>query len=424
MTILRDISMIWSLTHVLVLYTFLYESRFNKKKTIIYTVIAMVPWIMLNGGLYLYLGSEKMARVMLITATLPSLVFFFLMSRHRDGRFFFTFCFVDTVSYGVVVLTSIMDYYLFGNQFVFMFVSRMLLFPLMEFLTWHYLRDFYQSLQRAVKKGWGAFAIVSALFYVLLVMMSSYPVIFYNHPGQTGTLLLAVVLMVMMYLNVFQVLYLQQKSFYMMESERRLNQQAQTLHNELNAEQEYIFNAQRYRHDLHHHGKVVLAHLEQGEVEEAKEYLRKYREYLEEGGLRNYCHNLTANALLRITERRCIANGINFRFRGDIPKDLVLGEPGAGTVFGNLLENACEACEKCSNAYLHIKAETRQNVLYVEVKNSVDGKAAFEGDLPQSTKKGGGIGLRSINTVLARHDGMMTCRQEGNQFITRIILPL
>lgn len=424
MSILRDLSVVWSLAHVLVLFLFLYEPRYSRKKTILLTVAAMVPWMLLNATLYVLLGAEKMAQMLLITATLPSLVFFFFMAKHRDGRFFFTFCFADTVAYGVIVLTSVLDYYVFGNQYVFMFISRLLIFPLMEFVAWKYLRGVYRELQRTVKQGWGAFAVVSALFYVLLVHMSSYPVIFYENPGQTPVLVLAVTLMVLMYINVFQVLHNQQKVFYEVEAERRMNQQIQLLHNELSAEQEFVFSAKCYRHDMHHHGKVVLEYLEQGEVEQAKQYLKRYREYLNEAPVKNYCEHPAVNVLLRITERRCIAARVDFRFEGHIPKDLSLAEPEAGTVFGNLLENAVEACEHCRNARLRVKAEVRQEMLYVEMRNSVFGRVVFDGDYPHSTKVGGGIGIQSVNTVLAKYDGMLSFRQEGKTFLTRLILPL
>lgn len=37
MTILRDLSVLWSLIHVLILFIFLYESRYPRKKTLVLT---------------------------------------------------------------------------------------------------------------------------------------------------------------------------------------------------------------------------------------------------------------------------------------------------------------------------------------------------------------------------------------------------
>ena len=425
MTILKDISVIWSLIHVMLLFFTLFESRYPKRKTVVLTAALVIPWVTLNMTIYVFTRAEEAAMIMLFTATVPAMIFFMSIARYRDGRLVFTFCFVGTVSYAVIVLTSIIEYYLFGNQYIFMLCSRLVAFPVMEYLSWKYLRRYYWELQETVKKGWGTFAAVSALLYVLQVIMSAYPVIFYENPGQTPALLIVVVLMVVMYINVFKVLYHQQQIFYAREEERRLNQQTQLLHNELEAEQEYVYHAKRFLHDLRHHGRLIIEYLENGEVEEAKNYLRRYYDHVSGESLQGYCKNRTVNALLRITQRRCAEKEVEFSFEGAVPEKLPLTEPETGTVFGNLLDNAIEACEKCENGKkLQVKSEVRKNVLYVEIRNSVDGKVKFDGDMPRSTKQTGGLGLRSVNTVLARCDGMMTNRQEKERFITRVVLPL
>lgn len=177
MTIWRDLSIVWSLVHVLVLFVFLYESRFCRKKTLVLTHLFMGPLCILNAVLYVVLGPETMGQILIFSCILPSLVFFYLMAKHRDGRFFFTFCLADTVSYWVIFLTCILDYYVAGNRYVFMFISRLLAFPLMEIIAWKFLRKRYHEMQQTVEKGWGSFAVVSAVFYVLLIVMSDVPTI-------------------------------------------------------------------------------------------------------------------------------------------------------------------------------------------------------------------------------------------------------
>lgn len=76
MTILRDLSVLWSLFHNLILFILLYCSRYPRKKTYILTVIFMTPLVALNvAGLVLY-GIELIGKVFLLTCTLPSFVFF------------------------------------------------------------------------------------------------------------------------------------------------------------------------------------------------------------------------------------------------------------------------------------------------------------------------------------------------------------
>ena len=424
MTILRDVSVVWSFLHAVVLFTFAYESRLPRKKAWLVSGIALVPWLSLNVVLFVLLGPARMGQILILTAALPGLIFFWLLDKYRDGRFFFTFFAASSVIYTIVILTSIIEHYVFSDHYIFMFISRMMAFPLAEYLVWKYVREFYRDLQEAVPHGWGLFAVVSGLFFVMLVMASSYPVIFYENPGQTPILVLMLGIMCLMYANIFQILYVQQKTDFFIEDERQQEQQTRMLRNELDAERQAVEDARRYRHDLHHHAMVVLSYLEEDHVEEAKRYLEIFRKHLDDGATKRYCSNTAVNALMRISDRRCVQSEVAFRVEGDIPVILPLTEPETVAVFGNLLENACDASRQCRDGYLHIKSEIRQSILYVEVRNSVSGKVPFVGDYPKSTKRSGGIGIRSITKILKRHDGMLSCRQEDDMFLTRIVLPL
>lgn len=89
MLLLRDLSMLWSLLHILVLFMMLYRSRYSRKKTILLTGISMGFLILLNmTGLVLY-GAEVMGKVFILTCTLPSLLVFWFISKDRNGRFFY-----------------------------------------------------------------------------------------------------------------------------------------------------------------------------------------------------------------------------------------------------------------------------------------------------------------------------------------------
>ena len=79
MIILRDISILWSLIHTLIMFICLYEPRYPKRKSIILTLSAMVPLILVNLIIFNMLGSEKYMSLMLLTLSLPSLVFFFIL---------------------------------------------------------------------------------------------------------------------------------------------------------------------------------------------------------------------------------------------------------------------------------------------------------------------------------------------------------
>ena len=90
--VLRLSSAAWSLLHVLVLFLFFYSSRLERKKTLVITLSTWVPLIALNLLMLYFLGQDLYGKLMLLTLVVPSFLFFFLLAKHRDCRFLFTFC--------------------------------------------------------------------------------------------------------------------------------------------------------------------------------------------------------------------------------------------------------------------------------------------------------------------------------------------
>lgn len=90
-----------------------------------------------------------MGKMYLLTCTLPSLLFFWFMSQDRKGQFFFTFCLADTVSYWIIAATNLAGFYFGGEKYIVMFIGRLVLFPLIEWLPPRPFRE--EKRQRRVK---------------------------------------------------------------------------------------------------------------------------------------------------------------------------------------------------------------------------------------------------------------------------------
>ncbi len=73
---------------VIAAFLLLFEPRYSKKVYFASLIPFMVLWI--GGNLYILLahGLEVQERYTLLTATLPSLLYFWVMDKIRDGRFF------------------------------------------------------------------------------------------------------------------------------------------------------------------------------------------------------------------------------------------------------------------------------------------------------------------------------------------------
>lgn len=214
---------------------------------------------------------------------------------------------------------------------------------------------------------------------------------------------------------------------------RALKAQEAVLRGELEAEQKFIELSRQNRHDLRHHTRLLLDLLEKNDVEAVKNYLTQYEKSLEEDALLQFCENIVANAMLRRADALCKARGISFSCSANIPASLPVSDTDSVILFGNLLENAVEAClaakgatdsASVSSPALCVSAKVTGGKFCLSVRNSVSSAVTFKDEVPVSTKKNGGIGIRSMARVLEKCGGMMTFAQEGGEFVTQVIVPL
>lgn len=200
---------------------------------------------------------------------------------------------------------------------------------------------------------------------------------------------------------------------------------AQLLESEIISYQESLETAKQTRHDLRHHNALILDYLETGNTQAAIEYLRQADEAVTSSRLTEFSANPTANAVLRIYSRKAQELDIEYAALADIPETLPLTAPELGALLSNMLENAVEACEKAAPPhYIALTIQTDEAGLRLEIRNSASCATAFEDGMPVSTKPGGGTGTKSIAHIVKAHGGMLRFKQEGDEFLTQILLPM
>ena len=99
------------------------------------------------------------------------------------------------------------------------------------------------------------------------------------------------------------------------------------------------------------------------------------------------------------------------------------------SMFGNLLDNAIEACEKLANPderVVRLKIAKERGTVLVETINKLPGPVEFIDGLPKSTKEhrqNHGFGMKSIRSIAHRYGGMMMASAENGQFQVKIVFP-
>lgn len=422
MTILRDLSVLWSMFHVLILFMLLYRSRYPKRMTVILTVALMGSLALLNVAGMLIYGAEFMGQAFLLTCTLPSLLFFWFMSQDRKGRFFFTFCLADTVSYWVIVLTSVVDAYIGGQRYILMLIGRLVLFPLVEWAAYRFLRKPYRELQESVAKGWGLFAGMTALYYLLLIATVNFPVNITKRPQDLPQFLLIMALMPMTYATIFTAMYRQLMLFRKQQSERMLREQKNALEMRLE-NQQYI---RKVKHDMKGYTATLSGLLAAGKTEEAKDYLRDMEQETD-SGWGQFCQDPYINATVAYYDRKL--EELHAKRRIDIRTgEEALPHMEVCRILANGMENACDELGMLAREEreMSVRMQYNRDHLLIRIRNRCrEGRYVEQGKLPKTDKEGQGhgYGLSSIKEDVERLSGDMVCYTENGYFVLDVMIP-
>lgn len=422
MTILREASTMYASMFSLVLFMALFESRYPRKKTVLLTLGLMGPLLIVNFVLLAILGPVTMSTLLLLTCSLPSLVFFFFMAKFRDGRLLFTFCIADTVMLMIIDLTSIADFFL-GNTYIVMAVSRLILCPLVAILAWKLLRPLYLDLQNKVTRGWFAFAIIALLFYILMSMAMSVPTIITQRLEQLPAFLLILVLIPVIYIHIFRTLVHQQRRHESSKEENILQVQVTSLQSRL---EEYAVSHNQHRqerHDFRHKLRTMAALAASGKYDQLQQLAREYEDNLNEAVLDHYCDHPILDAVLASYLAWAKYRGIAVSVALDFPGKLQLNESELATVFANALENAIHACEGLPGNQRMIEVKVLSEPRFmIQIRNSFDGVVAFDDEgIPISPRPGHGFGTRSIVTFCQKNGAFFSFSAEDREFFLKIL---
>lgn len=419
MTVFRDISFLWSMLHVVALFLLLFEPRYSWRKTIIIGFAGAGTLLVVNVLTMLRYGHGIIMSAAFFTCTIPSLLLFFVLSKYRDGRFFFLFCLTDTVSFWVMQMTNFMDR-LTGDTYVVLLLSRLVIFPVVEILSWRYLRRPFLELQRKLDRGWWQFAAVGGVYY-LLIMCTAVPVDV-PMPDAAGVLRICLVLILMplTYLTILHSLWRQMQLY-----EKNRHMELQRMDYEAICQKMEL--GRLYRHDMRHHLSTLDGLLQQGDTGDALKYVQALNGGLEEIMKPAQCANPAVNAVLTAYLVQAGNVGCTVDTRIHIPEELPFEDTDLCVILANPLENAIHACEALPENMRNIGLNmelTENGRLIVSVENACPQPMTFGPDgLPEKFHEDGhGLGLQSVRAVADKYGGLFRCQWEAGRFQLRVVL--
>lgn len=418
MSIFRNISLFWTMAHTLVLFLMLFESRYSRKKTLTITLATMIPLILVNGILSLMLDAEKMGVAMLLTLSLPSMIVFWFLAKNRDGRFFFTFCLVDTVVLEFIYITQILNHYITPDTYIFMLVSRIVALPLVEWYTYKKLRTGYLNVQKYAKHGWRVFAAISALFYVLITLTMSYPTVITERPEYLPAAGLIFVLIPVIYFHIISTLRRQHDLYERIMQEDILRLQVTNMTARVEeltaADEKFRIERHNYRHKM----KTIASLVELRQYEELALLVKEYNEAFQKTQVVRYCKSAVLDAVLSTYIKTAESKGIKVDVGLAFPENITVNETELATVLANALENAINASEKLEESHRHIEIKVLCKPRFmIMIRNNFDGKVEFDDQgIPVNREEEHGFGTLSIVAFCNKHNAHYMFKATDQKF--------
>lgn len=185
-------------------------------------------------------------------------------------------------------------------------------------------------------------------------------------------------------------------------------------------------NTRRLKHDMKNHIMVIAAHLNDGEVEEAKRYLsvvldnlNRVYSYIQTG---NSVMNYIINAKLEYAQQ----HGIPFKAEIENLPFAQVGSVDFSALLSNALDNAIEASLGQEDGLIEVSIGKKRGYDTITVRNRITGSVlAVNPDL-RSTKADSaahGYGIRQIKRIAEKYGGLVDIYEEGNVFCISIMIP-
>lgn len=179
------------------------------------------------------------------------------------------------------------------------------------------------------------------------------------------------------------------------------------------------------RHDLRQCAAVLEGYLRSGNDAELRHFVAYYLKTVSAGDTLVYTQNTALNALIVYYADLAAAKGTAFDARVEYPPTGPISDIDLAVLFGNLLENAVEACGRLKEVSRSIRLTVRhQGEAYVILlDNTCAAPPEQEGACFRSSKRDGqGIGVLSIRRIAEKYHGTADFTYNDGWFHAALLL--
>ena len=176
------------------------------------------------------------------------------------------------------------------------------------------------------------------------------------------------------------------------------------------------------RHDIAHHLNTIHALLEAGNLQAASEYSEQLLPAQTYSSRLGACRNPVVDAFLYTRVQDAQARGVPVRADVSLPVELPVSNTDLIVAFGNLLDNALEACSGIPDAQITLRAHMDKGYLVIQESNPVRARQP-QGKKPRRIPElERGVGFRVLSGLAAKYDGSFRHTCEDGVYTVTLLL--
>ena len=222
------------------------------------------------------------------------------------------------------------------------------------------------------------------------------------------------------------------KGLSQMEVEITQYKQHATLQTELKSMSQYTTTLQQSQQQIHQllkNKRKTLARLESmiaaSQFADASTLLQQLDSSFSQTKIERFCLNSLLNATLTVYIQKARQLGIPITAHVDVPLQTTM-DSDLSMVFANLIENAIHASREQSPSRQQIQIMSKQQSfgLVLCIQNRFDKPVPLDADgFPMTTRKGHGLGMRSLKQFQTKYEATILCTQENGWFKPYLQVP-
>lgn len=416
-----------SLAGVILLFSRISESRFGRKKTIIYYGCFSVVALILASAWYV---ADWKSCVRGVAFAMYACFAVFAAIISSDSVYLSIYKLALTFYLLAVFLVGGLEAAIifFDSNVWADIITRVILILLMAVVIEKKLRSTIQGFGDYVEKEVDKFSVAVMIISILLgIGFILNPDINVTGPYRIYQVAVNFILTGTLQLLVFRL-------YFHIGIEReyeRDNQLIQMNHRLLERQmeilEESVESGRRIRHDVRHHNAVIAEYVRNLQNGELLQYLKEYDRGIDQGTVEMICANTAVNNILSAYTRKARSEQIKVTLDIEIGRKLTIPNIDLVVILANAYENAIYACMEVKKdsdereCLIHLVMKKRKNKLIIFCSNTCRRKAELK-DGQQNTEFTGGIGVSSIIKTAEKYGGDYDFRTENGVFVLRLIL--